>query len=101
MLHNISIGYTIAWENNIVLMACIKKGKDPSALDRLGLMYLFLNFPNIKHITSLYNRSKAYLAGRKMNHGKGVIHALLKCIDDMYIFSPAPVLRLVHDSGPF
>uniref|UniRef100_A0A673ZFN6 Metastasis associated 1 n=1 Tax=Salmo trutta TaxID=8032 RepID=A0A673ZFN6_SALTR len=37
---------------------------------RLGLLYLFLNFPNIKHIAFLYNRSIAYLAGMKINHGE-------------------------------
>ena len=46
-------------------MASIKKTRIPSAFYKLGLLYLFLNFPNIKHIASLYNRSIAYLAGIK------------------------------------
>ena len=66
-------------------MASIKKRRIPSAFYRLGLLYLFLNFPNIKHIAYLYNRSIVYLAGMKMNHGKNVLHSLLKRRDDMYI----------------
>ena len=64
MLHNISIGYAIAQEHRG--MASIKKKRIPSAFYRLGQLYLFLNFPNIKHIASLYNRSIAYLAGMKI-----------------------------------
>jgi hypothetical protein len=45
------------------MVASIKKRSIPSAFYELGLQYLFLNLPNIKHIASLYNRSKAYLAG--------------------------------------
>ena len=88
MLHKISTGNAIAWENRV--MASTRKRRIPSAFYRLGLLYLFLNFPNIKHIASLYNRSIAYLAGMKMNHGKSVLHSLFKCTDDMY-FSLAPV----------
>ena len=79
MLRNISVGYAIARENR-VLMASIKRGS-PSALYRLGLLYLFLNFPNIKHIASLYNRSIAYLASMAMNQGKSILHSLF-----MYCF---------------
>jgi hypothetical protein len=43
MLRNISISYAIAGEN--------KKRRIPSAFYRLGLLYLFINLPNIKHIT--------------------------------------------------
>ena len=46
MLRNISIGNANAGEN--WLMASIKKRRVPSAFYRLGLLYLFLNFPNIK-----------------------------------------------------
>ena len=92
-----------------VLMASIKKRRVSSAFYRLGLLYLFLNFPNIKHIALLYNRSIDYLAGMKMNHGKCVLHSLFKYIvlhslfkyiDDS-IFYPAPVPRQVHKNGPF
>ena len=48
-------------------MASIKKRRIPSAFYRLGLVYLFLNFPNIKHVASLYSRRIAYLAGMKIN----------------------------------
>ena len=68
MLHNISIGFAIAWENR--MMAANKKRRIPSAFYRLGLIYLFLNFPIIKHIAYIYNRSIDYLAGMKMNHGE-------------------------------
>ena len=44
-------------------------------------LYLLLNFPNIKHIVYLYNRSLAYLAGMKMNYRKSILHSLFKCID--------------------
>jgi hypothetical protein len=63
MLCYISIGYAIAGENRV--KASIKKRRIPSAL---GLLYLFLNFPNIKHIAYIYTRSRAYLAGMKTNH---------------------------------
>jgi hypothetical protein len=43
MLLNISIGYEIAWENSD-----IKKRRIPSGFYRLGLLYLFINLPNIK-----------------------------------------------------
>uniref|UniRef100_A0A674AWQ7 Uncharacterized protein n=1 Tax=Salmo trutta TaxID=8032 RepID=A0A674AWQ7_SALTR len=43
-------------------MASITKRTIPSAFYRLGLVYLFLNFPNIWHITYLYHTSIAYLA---------------------------------------
>ena len=43
MLLNISKGYEIAWENSDV-----KKRRIPSVFYRLGLLYLFLNLPNIK-----------------------------------------------------
>jgi hypothetical protein len=70
--------------------------------DPISFLYagptLFINFPNNKHIASLYNRSIAYLAGMKMNHGKSVLHSLFKCID---FFHNAPVPRQLHDNGPF
>ena len=68
MLHNISIGYEIAGENR--MMATNKKTRIPSAFYRLGLLYLYINFPIIKHIAYIYNRSIAYLAGMKINHGE-------------------------------
>jgi hypothetical protein len=68
MLRNISIGSAIVGENR--LMAANKKRSIPSAFYRLGLLYLCLNFPNIKHIAYIYNRSIAYLTGMKMNHGE-------------------------------
>ena len=83
-------------ENRV--MATNKKTRIPSAFYRLGLLFLFLNFPNIKHIAPLYNGSIAYLAGRKMNHEKINLHSLFKCIDDIYF---APVSKLVHNNGPF
>ena len=53
MLSNISIGYAIEGENRV--MASTKKRSIPSAFYRLGLLYLFLNFPklayNVKKIT--------------------------------------------------
>ena len=64
MLCNISIGYAIVRENRV--MASIKKRRIPTAFYRLALLYLFLNFPNIKHIAYLYNRSIAYLAGMEI-----------------------------------
>jgi hypothetical protein len=70
----------------------IKKRRIPSAFYRLGLLYLSISFPNMKHIASLYNRSIAYMADMKMNHGKSVLHLLFKCIDDMY-FPPVPVFQ--------
>jgi hypothetical protein len=73
-------------------MAFVKKRRIPSAFYRLGLLYLFLNFPNIKHNTYLYSRSIAYMAGMKMNHRKSILHLLFKCRDYMY-FSPLPLLR--------
>jgi hypothetical protein len=79
-------------------MASIKKKRFPPAFYRLGLLDLFLTFPNIKHIAFLYNKSIAHLAGMKMNHGKSVLHLLFKCIDDMSFF-PLPLLRQVHDNG--
>ena len=93
MLCNISIGYAIAWENRV--MASIKKRRIQSAFFKLGLLYLFLSFPNIKHIAYLYNRSIAYLAGMKINHKKSVLHSLFKCIDVM-ILSRYPCL----ETGP-
>jgi hypothetical protein len=54
ILHNISVGYAIERDNRVT--ASTKK-RIPSAFYRLGLLYLFLNFPNIKHIAYLYNRS--------------------------------------------
>ena len=66
MMRNISIGYAIAQENRG--MASTKKRRIPAAFYRLGLLYLFLNFPNIN--VYIYNRSIAYLAGMKINHGK-------------------------------
>jgi hypothetical protein len=65
-LRHISIGYAIVAENRV--MASIKKRRILSAFYRLGLLSLFLNFPDVKHIASLYNRSIAYLAGMKINH---------------------------------
>jgi hypothetical protein len=65
-LRNISIGFAIVGENRV--MASTKKRRIPSALYRLGLIYLFLNFPNIKHIAYIYNWSIAYLAGMRINH---------------------------------
>ena len=73
MLRNISIGYANAVER---VMASIKKRRIPSDFYRLGLLYLFLNFTNIKHIASLYNRSIAHLAGMKINYGESVLHSL-------------------------
>ena len=74
------------------VMASVKKRRSPSAFYMLGLQYLFLNFPNIKHIGYLYNRNIAYLAGMKMNHGKSI---------DLHVFfPPAPVSRQVQDNGP-
>ena len=61
MLRNISIGYAIARENRV--MASTKKRRFQSYFYRLGLLYLFLNFPNIKQIAYIYNRSITYLAG--------------------------------------
>ena len=58
MWRNISAGYAIVWENK----------SDGSFLQARPT--IFINFPNIKHIASLYNRSIAYLAGMKMNHGE-------------------------------
>ena len=55
----------------------------------IGLLYLLLKCPNIKHIAYLYSRSLAYLAGMKINHGKSVLHSLFKCIDNIYFF-PSP-----------
>ena len=63
-----------------------KKRRILSAFYRPALLYLFLNFPNVKHIAYLYNRSIAYLAGMKMNHRKSDLHLLFKCIDYMYFF---------------
>ena len=58
-LRNISIGYAIVWENRV--MASIKKRRIPSAFYWLSLLYfIFLNFPNIKHIAYMYNKSIAY-----------------------------------------
>jgi hypothetical protein len=69
MLRNISIGYAIVGENRV--MAANKKTRIPSAFYRLGLLYLFLNFPNIKHIAYIYSRSIAYMAGmKKKKHGE-------------------------------
>ena len=90
MLSNISIGYAIVWENR--MMASIKKRRIPSAFYRLDLLFLFVNFPNIKHSASLHNRSKAYLAGMKINHRKSVFHSLFTCIDNMCFF-PLPLFR--------
>ena len=84
MLRNISIGYAIAGENRV--MAANKKRRIPSFFYGLGLLYLFLNFPNMKHIAYIYNRSMAYLTGMKMNHTKCTLHSLFMCIDDMYFF---------------
>jgi hypothetical protein len=98
MLGNISIGCAIVQENRV--MASTKKRRIPSDFYRLGLLYLFPNFPNIKHIAYIYNRSIAYLAGMKMNHGTSVLRLLFKCIDDVFL-PAAPVLRQVHDNGPF
>ena len=82
MLCIISIGYAITPENRV--MVTNKKRRIPSVFYRLGLLYLFINFPNIKHIAYLYNRSIAYLACMKMNHRKSDLHSLIKCVDDMY-----------------
>ena len=82
MLCNISVGYAIVQENRG--MASTKKRRLPSAFYRLGLLFLFLNFPNIKHIAYLYNRNTGYLAGMKINHGKSILHSLFKCIEGMY-----------------
>jgi hypothetical protein len=85
MLLNIAIGYANVWEN--WLMASNKKRRIPSAFYRLGLVYLFLNLPNIKHIAYIYN---SYLAGMKMNHGESILHSLFMCIDGMYFFPRWP-----------
>ena len=74
MLRNISAGYAIQQENRV--MASIKKRRIPSTFYGLGLLYLFLNFPNSKHIAYLYNRSVDYLAAMKMNHVKSILHSL-------------------------
>jgi hypothetical protein len=87
MLHNISLGYAIAWENRV--MASIKKRGIQSAFYRLGLLYLFLNFPNIKHIASVLQQD-----GMTFNHGNSVLHSLFKCIDNMYFF-PTFVSQLI------
>ena len=89
-----------SWVRKQSLMASIKKRRIPSAFYRLGLLYLFLNFLNIKHIASLYNRSIVYLAGMKINNRLSALHSLFKYIDDS-IFYPAPVPRQVHKNGPF
>jgi hypothetical protein len=70
MLPNISIVYAVAGENRV--MAAYKNTKIPPAFYRLGILYLYLNFPNInfKHIAYIYNRNIAYLAGMKINHGE-------------------------------
>ena len=68
MLCNISIGYAIVGENRV--MDANQKTRIPSDFYRLGLLYLFLNFPNIKHIAYIYNRNIAYMAGKKINHGE-------------------------------
>ena len=70
-------------------------------LSMLGLLYLVHNFPNIKHIASLYNRSIAYLAGMKMIHRKSILHSLFKCIDDMYFFPCTCFETGTWDKGPF
>ena len=57
MLRNISIGYAIT--------ICFRI---PSAFYRQGLVYLFLNFLDIKHIVYIYNMSIDYQAGMKINH---------------------------------
>ena len=44
-------------------MATNKKTRIPSAFYRLEQLYLFLNFPNIKHIAYIYNRNIAFLSG--------------------------------------
>ena len=80
------------------VMAANKK-KIPSAFYRLGLQYLFLNFPNIKHRLYSCCKYKQYLAGMKINHS--VLHSLYKCIFDIYFFPAAPVSIQVHDNGPF
>ena len=61
MLPHISIGYAIAGENAV--MAANKNMRILSAFYRLGLLYLFLNFPNIKHIAYIYTTSITYLVG--------------------------------------
>jgi hypothetical protein len=68
MLRNISIGFAIEGENREI--ATNKKRRFPSAFYRLRLQYLFLNCPYIKYIAYIYNRSIAYLAGMKINHGE-------------------------------
>jgi hypothetical protein len=93
MLHNISTGYATASENRV--MAANKKMRIPSAFYRLGLLYSFLNFPNIKHIASLYNRSTAYLARMKINHRKSILHSLFKCIK-----FPQRSQQATSDKGP-
>ena len=66
MLRNVFIDYDLQWhEKNRVWMASNKKRRIPSAFYRLGLLYLFLNFINIKHIALLYNWSS--LPGWQMN----------------------------------
>ena len=65
MLRNISIGYANAEENWV--MAVNKKRRIPWAFYRLGLLYLFLNFPNIKHIAYIYNRSIDWGEGSPSN----------------------------------
>ena len=67
MLRNISIGYAVAGENRVM---AVNKKRIPSAFYRLGLglLYLFLNVPNITQIAYIYNRSICYLADMKINH---------------------------------
>ena len=60
MLSNISIGYVVTGENRVMAG---NKNRIPSAFYRLGLLYLFLNFPNIKHIAYIYTTSITYLVG--------------------------------------
>ena len=56
MWHSISISYAIAGENRV--MAANKKRRISWVFYRLGLLYLFLIFPNIMHIA--YNLQKEY-----------------------------------------
>ena len=98
-MSNISIVYAIMGENRV--MASNKKRRIPSAFYRLGLLFLLLNCPNIKHIACIYNSSITYLAGMKINQGKSVLHSLFKYIHDIDFFPAAPVFIQVHDNGPF
>jgi hypothetical protein len=73
-------------------MASITKRWNPSAFQRLGLLYLFLNFPNIKHIASLYNLENEL----REKHPPFAIQVYM---DDKSSFT-LPLFLQVSDNGP-